>query len=75
MDRAYALDLENDPLPFEFPGTERGSDGEPVRGVPEIWQLHWGASALEKRLNWLALCRIGRDYRIYRGRVSRISVH
>ncbi len=59
MDRAYALDLENDPLPFEFPGTERGSDGEPVRGVPEIWQLHWGASALEKRLNWLPFVALG----------------
>lgn len=59
MDRAYMLDLENDPLPFEFPGTEMGSDGEPVRGGPEIWKLHWGASSLEKRLNWLPFVALG----------------
>ena len=43
MDKAYALDQENDPLPFEWP----------LKKEPEIWHLHWGASALEKRLNWL----------------------
>lgn len=43
MDKAYALDREKDPLPFEWP----------IKKEPEIWQLHWGASALEKRLNWL----------------------
>lgn len=52
-DVALQLDLENDPWPFEFPGTEWGPDNKPVLGVPEIWQLHWGDSTLIKRLAWL----------------------
>lgn len=59
MDIAHALDLENEPLRFEFPGAETGPDGEPVRGRPVIWQLHWGASALERRLNWLPFVALG----------------
>ncbi len=49
MDKAYALDREKDPLPFEWP----------VNKEPEIWYLHWGASALEKRLNWLPWVAFG----------------
>ena len=49
MDKAYALDREKDPLPFEWP----------VNKDPEIWHLHWGASALEKRLNWLPWVAFG----------------
>jgi hypothetical protein len=49
MDKAYALDGEKDPLPFEWP----------VNKDPEIWHLHWGASALEKRLNWLPWVAFG----------------
>ena len=52
-DIAHELDLENDPLPFEFPGTEWGPDNQPVMGVPEVWQLHYGESTLIKRLAWL----------------------
>lgn len=59
MDKAYALDQENDPLPFEYPGSEWGPDKKPVKKEPEIWQLHWGASALEKRLNWLPWVALG----------------
>ncbi len=49
MDKAYALDRENDPLPFEWP----------LNKEPETWHLHWGASALEKRLNWLPWVAFG----------------
>lgn len=49
MDKAYVLDRENDPLPFEWR----------VNKEPEIWRLHWGASALEKRLNWLPWVAFG----------------
>ena len=56
---ARQLDLENDPLPFEFPGTEWGPDNQPILGIPEIWQLHWGESNLEKRLTWLPLVALG----------------
>ena len=49
MDKAYVLDRENDPLPFEWPLNEK----------PETWHLHWGASALEKRLNWLPWVAFG----------------
>ena len=59
MDKAYALDRENDPLPFEWPGTEWGPDNKPVNKEPETWHLHWGASALEKRLNWLPWAAFG----------------
>ena len=59
MDKAYALDLENDSLPFEYPGSEWGPDKKPVKKLPEIWVLHWGASALEKRLNWLPWVAFG----------------
>ena len=59
MDKAYALDRENDPLPFEWPGTEWGPDNKPVNKEPETWHLHWGASALEKRLNWLPWIALG----------------
>ena len=56
---ARQLDLENDPLPFEFPGTEWGPDNQPILGIPEIWQLHWGESDLEKRLRWLPFVALG----------------
>ena len=49
MNKAYALDREKDPLPFEWP----------IKKEPEIWELHWGASALEKRLNWLPWVAFG----------------
>ena len=56
---ARELDLENDPLPFEYPGSEWGPDNKPIKKLPEIWVLHWGASALEKRLNWLPWVAFG----------------
>lgn len=59
IEKAYALDRENDPLPYEYPGSEWGPDKKPVKKLPEIWELHWGASALEKRLNWLPWVAFG----------------
>ncbi|MDP6042272.1 MAG: HAMP domain-containing sensor histidine kinase [Candidatus Latescibacteria bacterium] len=59
MEIARELDLENESLPFEFPGTEWGPDNQPILGIPEIWQLHWGESKLEKRLIWLPFVALG----------------
>ena len=47
------LDQENRPLPFENPNMKLGPDNKPVSRHPQIWVLHYGDSALVKRLAWL----------------------
>lgn len=56
---AEAFDLENAPLPFESPLGEWGPDGELITKEPEIWYLHYGESALMRRLSWLPFVALG----------------
>jgi signal transduction histidine kinase len=56
---AEELDRETPPIPFEFPGSEWGPDDKPVAKEPEIWHLHYGESALVRRLSWLPFVALG----------------